>query len=393
MALFTARAVLRTDKENSKGKCPVSICVTVNRRRSFHSTRISVSATAWDATKGRVKPTAENASAHNTRIGNELARIERELLAAHEKGDLTHGTAKAAARPKVDFYQYAEAIFQRMEDRKQNVTAKRYRNNMPSIRGYAGDDLNLLDINKAWLKGFEEYCRKEYKNPRRKDIKSIADNTIWSRFKMLRKILLHAVENEVIPSCPLGANRGGYPMPSWEKVPKDYLTLSEVESLFAMLGSPGLTEHEDKVLSFFLIECTAGIRHSDWSRFKVEHLMNGDALKVRTKKTGEPVYVPIGAGTMLQRTLSHIEAKGHVYTDTETASANKTLKVLAKVAGISKPITTHSGRHTCCTLLLEKGFSRESVAEVIGVSMKVIDVYAKTTRQKIRNEWDKLGGL
>lgn len=393
MALFTIRAVLRQDKENSKGKCPVSICVTISGKRSHHGTGISVGEKDWDAAKTRVKQGIQNAAAYNVRIGNEIARIERELLAAAEKGALSIRTAKSIAKPNVDFYAYAERIFKAMDEKGQTVTTRRYRNNMPSIRQYAGDKLSLSDIDKDWLKGYEDFCRGVYKNSRVKGAKAIAQNTLVSRFKMLRKVMLHAEAAGVIALCPLGKGRGGYPVPDWEEVPKDYLTLDEVDGLFSILGSPGIASQEDTVLSFFLIECTAGIRHSDWSRFKVEKLADGSALKVRTKKTGEPVYVPIEPGTRLERVLAHIAERGYTYTDTETAAANKALKVLARLAGIKKKVTTHTGRHTCCTLYLEKGYSRETVAEIVGVSMKVIDVYAKMTRQKLKNEFAKLGGL
>lgn len=391
MALFTARAVLRKDKENSDGKCPVSICVTIKGKRAYHSTGITTADTNWDKDKGRVK-TGTNATAHNVRIANELARIERELLAAADRGELTTRSAKTVSRPDTCFYQYAERIFKDMEAKRQTTTARRYRNNMPSIKAYAGDTLNMAEIDRDWLKGYEAHCRGE-KNARRKKAEPIAQNTIWSRFKMLRKILLHAQEAGLIDKCPIGKNRGGYPMPDWEKVPKDYLTLGEVDALLNLMGGEGLTEHEDMVLSFFLVECTAGIRHSDWSRFKVEKLMDGEALRVRTKKTGEPVYVPIEPGTRLARILAHINERGYTYTLTEPAAANKTLKVLAKIAGISKPVTTHIARHSAATLYLERGFSMESVAEILGVSQKIIGVYAKMTRQKLRNEFAKYGGL
>ena len=393
MSLYTVRPVLRTDKPNKQGNCPIAICVTINRKRRYHSVGISVLPAQWDAAKGRVKPSVQNAASYNVRIGNEMGKLEKELLAASDKGDLSHATTKVAAKKKVDFYQYAEDVFLQMDSLKQHVTARRYRNDIPSIREYAGTTLSISEINKEWLKGYENFCRKGYKNPRRKEQVSISQNTIWSRFKMLRKILLKAAADELIPVCPLGEKRNGYPMPTWEKVPKDYLTLEEVDRLFDLLGAEGLTKHDDLVLSYFLVECTAGIRHSDWSRFSTEKLIDGKALKVRTKKTGEPVYVPIGKGTRLEKVLKHIQKQKYNYTDTESGSANRTLKIIAKVAGISKPVTTHTGRHTAATLYLEKGFSREAVAEILGVTMKVIDTYAKMTRLKVRNEFEKLGGL
>ena len=57
-------------------------------------------------------------------------------------------------------------------------------------------------------------------------------------------------------------------------------------------GGAGISDQEYSILSIFLVERTAGIRHSDWYRFKVQKLVNGDALKGRTKTIGVPVYVP-----------------------------------------------------------------------------------------------------
>ena len=78
------------------------------------------------------------------------------------------------------------------------------------------------------------------------------------------------------------------------------------------------------------------------------------------------------------------------YTEQHT---NSTLKIIQGILGISTPLTTHLGRHTCATLFLETGYSIETVAEILGVTIKTVEIYAKTTRRKINSEYDKLGGL
>jgi integrase len=411
MPLFTIRIVQREDRISKKQLCPLYICVTVQRKRTYHSLGISVTKDEWDDAKSQIKGSVTNAATLNMRITSELTRIQRELLTAVDNETLNANTGKAATRRKKDFYEYAESIAAALRAKGQEETARRQLNNLPSIKAYAGEKLEIAHINKAWLKGYQSFCEKEPladrsskkktaadsdKKPAadKKPKKAAAPNTVWSRFKYLRSLLLAAVEDKYIEVCPIGKKRGGYPMPKYEEVFKDYLTFEEVDKFVALLGSPGLSANDDLVLSFFLVECTAGIRHSDWSRFRIEKLIHNDALKVgETKKTAEPVYVPIGAGTRLEKVLNHIKNNGLVYTAKESAAANRTLKILSKVAGIGKPITTHTGRHTCGTLFLEKGYSRESVAEILGVTLRVVDTYAKMTRQKVRNEFDKLGGL
>jgi len=110
------------------------------------------------------------------------------------------------------------------------------------------------------------------------------------------------------------------------------------------------------------VEYTAGIRHSDWSTFSIEKLVKNKVLKVRTKRTGEPIYVPITPGSRLEKVLARIKEKELVNDYKEPASANKKLKILVEMAGIKKRIATHSGRRTCCTLLpgILSGNSRRS---------------------------------
>ena len=380
---FTIRVLLREDKANAKGLCPLFLVYTTGGKRKYVSANLRILPEQW--VNGKVKGHA-NSVLYNAQINKLVADTEAKILSGI-------GLEDKKTAVNTDFFTFAEAIFIAMGAKGQKVTAVRYRNNIPSIQEYHKGNLYLSQIDRAWLKGYEEFCRSSYLNQRLKKKVPVSQNTIWSRFKMLRKILLAAEAEGLIEACPIGEKRSGYPMPKWEKVPKDYLTYDEVLALFVVLDKGGLTEVEEMTLCFFLVECTAGIRHSDWSRFAVEKLKDTNALKVRTKKTGEPVYVPITEGSLLSKAIARIEEKGFKYTATEPALANKLLKVIAKVAGISKPVTTHTGRHTAATLMLERGFSRETVAEVLGVSMKVIDVYAKMTRLKVKSEFLRLGGL
>ena len=56
-------------------------------------------------------------------------------------------------------------------------------------------------------------------------------------------------------------------------------------------------------------------------------------------------------------------------------------------------LTTHIGRHTCATLLMEMGYSTADVAQVLGISEQTAKTYAKATRQGLENAFRKYGGL
>lgn len=117
-----------------------------------------------------------------------------------------------------------------------------------------------------------------------------------------------------------------------------------------------------------------------------------DASPLTTKKTGGTVFIPLDSSPRLAAIIKYIQDHKLTF-DLTGEHTNRILKSVAGMASIDKTITTHTGRRTFATLLLEKGFSRETVAMALGVSMKIVDIYAKMTGQKIKREFDNLGGL
>lgn len=52
-----------------------------------------------------------------------------------------------------------------------------------------------------------------------------------------------------------------------------------------------------------------------------------------------------------------------------------------------------SGRHTFAVLSAEMGYSKEWLAQMMGVTTGSVEWYYKVTRLKIKDEEDRLGGL
>ena len=47
-------------------------------------------------------------------------------------------------------------------------------------------------------------------------------------------------------------------------------------------------------LTWFLFGCYTGLRHSDWEQFDYKKRVEGEFLKLRAKKNGRWVVLPIG---------------------------------------------------------------------------------------------------
>jgi len=70
---------------------------------------------------------------------------------------------------------------------------------------------------------------------------------------------------------------------------------------------------------------------------------------------------------------------------------NAYLKEIAITAKINKHLTFHLARHTFATLMLTKGVSIETVAEMMGhLNIRTTQIYAKVVERKVSEEMNIL---
>ena len=72
---------------------------------------------------------------------------------------------------------------------------------------------------------------------------------------------------------------------------------------------------------------------------------------------------------------------------------NETLKILAKMVGIKKNVTTHVARHSFAVRCAELGISIETTAELMGVTVKTCQIYYRITGRKIDMEVERWGKI
>ena len=140
------------------------------------------------------------------------------------------------------------------------------------------------------------------------------------------------------------------------------------------------------VRSLFLLACDTGLRYGDFSRISKQHLkhnQDGYTLELRQNKTEDFVYIPL-TDEALKTVRDMIEGKLHAITNQRM---NLYVKELCKLAEINEPfevhqykgrekriitvpkyelITTHCGRRTFATRLLENGVPAEIVMNFTG---------------------------
>lgn len=208
-------------------------------------------------------------------------------------------------------------------------------------------------------------------------------NTVWSKFNILKAVRTQAVKRQLIKADPFAL----YKTPAYvQKIPV-YITEAEMETLSkAVDGTANETYRQCGY--YFLFSCYAGFRIGDLKRFDYSKRIQGDRIIIRTKKTGEIVSVKIHS--RLHKVLQYVQQQRLTISEVE---CNRSIKELAKFAGIHKHLKMHSGRHSFAMLLAEKGVSKEDAMELMGITNPAtINVYYRISNVRLDKVIeDKLG--
>lgn len=230
----------------------------------------------------------------------------------------------------------------------------------------------LSDMNSEWLRELEAHIRS----------KGIDSNTVQNNMKTIKAILRKAAEKKMIP-VTLFAD---YKVPKYLQKLPEYLTEAEINAFSYFLKDIAETTHK-LAGYYFLLSCYAGYRISDLKRFDYSRSVRDGKITLRAKKNGVIVSIPIYS--RLSEVLDYIKDKPLWLSEQKV---REYVKELAKLAGIARKVKIHSGRHSFAMLLMEKGFTKDEVAELLGDTLTVSKVYARITNKQIESKIDKLLG-
>jgi integrase/recombinase XerD len=182
----------------------------------------------------------------------------------------------------------------------------------------------------------------------------------------------------------------------WRTLP-DVLGVDEIEKL---LAAPSL----DEPLAFrdrAMLELAygAGLRVSEWISLNVRDVMLQDHLVRVFGKGAKERLVPIGRRAIgataiylreLRPKLEKGEGKGVLFLNARgqplsRMGAWKILRKYVDQAGITKPVSPHTLRHSFATHLLEGGADLRAVQEMLGhVDISTTQIYTHVDREYLR---------
>ena len=164
---------------------------------------------------------------------------------------------------------------------------------------------------------------------------------------------------------------------------KDPIVLNE-EELKKIINCHPTLEKIEKVRDMFLFQCLTGMAYVDMQAFskdKISHIDGSMVINSQRVKTEESFIIPLFAEAQ-----EILEKYDYSFPKISNQKYNDYIKVLASYAGIEKRLTSHSGRHTYATYLINKGVPVTVIQRALGHAKITQTIeYAKISATSVKN--------
>jgi site-specific recombinase XerD len=241
---------------------------------------------------------------------------------------------------------------------------------------YQRKDIPLKEVTNGMIHDYIHFLKAE---------KGLQENTVIRYMKVVKKVLNIAVNYDWIQKNPFGNIRFHE-----KEVNKEFLTKEELETLRTKeFEIPRL----ELVRDVFLVQCWTGLAFIDVSELKEEHIIadNEGNLWIRKErhKTGIMCNVPlldVPLGIIEKYKVHPLcQKRGILLPVLSNQKMNSYLKEIADCCGIKKKLSTHTGRHTFCSVVtLANNVSLENIAKMVGhTNTRMTQRYAKVLDQSI----------
>ncbi|WP_039053684.1 site-specific integrase [Sphingobacterium sp. T2] len=232
-------------------------------------------------------------------------------------------------------------------------TYRNYGSTIGRIREFA-PYVRFDQINKRWMSNFKSYLKKQ----------GNSFNTVWTRIKDVKALLKIANEEATIHVDSEAINFEN----KYSETPTIFLNRQEISSLMSLYHSNVLKESDQSVLKAFLFSCFTGLRISDVYESNKSWMLSDNFLfftmyKNRAKK---PKTIKIPIAPIAKELISDTFNK--FFQLPTQQEYNRTLKDIARLAGIKKRLTSHVGRHTFGYLFMTSVGDIYALKEILGHS-------------------------
>lgn len=284
----------RRTRINSKGRCQVITRITIDGKRYEFSIGRLIDPNLWSKTKGRMKGNSQEARSVNRHLDilrNKIVDIQMECI--HNKIPITLrlmntkviGEEKKQRMLMEIFADHNKRIEELVGKEYAPGTLERYKTSLKHTRDFLlwkfkVDDVNILDVNHAFITDYEFYLR---------SVRNCSNNTAVKYIKNFGKIIRMCLANDWLDKNPF-ANYKAKVRP----VERVYLTEGEIQKL---LEVELRMERLDLVRDIFLFSCYTGLAYIDVKNLTTDHISIGidgeEWIFTHRQKTEAASKIPI----------------------------------------------------------------------------------------------------
>ena len=343
----------------SKGLAPITIRVTINRKKTYLSISHRINPKDWDNDNKRVKKSHPNSVRLNNIIKNYISKIDNIILEKEAKGE------------KINFDEIKQKVFNKTitSNTLQNFT-NNYLNDLLDSKRFSQHGSSVAQVNKTLeffgknnsfnvisvnsLLKYKSFLKSKHK---------LSERSIANHLILLRSLCNKAIRDGLMKQneYPFGGNGIQIKIPQSVKIG---LNLEEIKLVEEIEIKPFTTKWNARnafLLSFYF----AGARISDVIRIKWSDISDGrlqyimgknskvSSIKITEKaeniitqykenKTKEDIYVL----PELNKNEQMDEKRIYNIIRFATKKYNNWLSKIAKEVGINKKVSCHIARHS-----------------------------------------------
>jgi len=382
-------------KAYKDGSYPLAIRITKNRTSAYTFIGHKIKKEFWDEKNQLVKKAHPNAKSLNNLIRTKLAESSHKLIdlevahndfSAHSIISGIVGSKHATFEKQATLYKIA--LEKQGKFNRHSADAPRIKHFIDFLKhDKIGADISFTEISVALLNRYKDYLRTERK---------ISERTIVNHLIVIRTIFNRVIGSNIVDRkfYPFGKGKIVLRFPESLKVG---LTIEEVKAIEELVIQQRSVNHARNIwlFSFYF----AGMRISDVLRLKWSDFQN-DRLFYTMGKNAKPgsLKIPEKAYVILSTYNRENVVHDLVFPDLESLpnlkdqfevqrrinqrvkAINTSLKTVATMANITKPLKTHIGRHTFGNLsgdkipiqMLQKLYRHTSVLTTINYQSSFI---------------------
>ena len=367
--------------------------ITVDGIPKETSTKRKWDISRWDQKLERAVGTKEDAKSINMFLESLTLKINEyktenmyngKLITAQKVMDYILG--KNAARVKVleEFQKHNDEMTALLGKGYAKGTLDRFTITINHLRAFIrlkfnAEDLEFSDLNLEFIKDFQFHLR---------SVRNCSNNTTLKYIANFKKIVLRAIDNEVILKDPFKNFKG-----KKSKIIKKPLSTQELYELERHYFS---TERLNVVRDVFVFQCYTGLAYIDVYQLKKTDIKEGvdkqSWIMSERQKTGSATNVPLlpQALKIIDKYKDHplCMQRGTVLPVASNQKMNEYLKEIALLCAFPFTLNTHMARRTFgSTVTLQNNVPINVVKEMLGhSSVKQTEAYAITEQVTVGRE-------